>query len=83
MDVYAVTLQMEHILSSSPFAEISILGDFNVHHHLWLSSPFTDQPGEQAYVFSILNDLEQLVQHPTHIPDHLGEFQYTRPFPHK
>ena len=64
---------MEHILSTSPFAEISILGDFNVHHHLWLSSPSTDQPGEQAYVFSILNDLEQLVQHPTRIPDRLGE----------
>ncbi|MPC35047.1 Chymotrypsinogen A [Portunus trituberculatus] len=24
--------------------EISILGDFNVHHQLWLSSPFTDHP---------------------------------------
>ena len=68
-----LTLQMEHILSISPFAEISILGDFNVHHHLWLSSPFTDQPGEQAYVFSVLNDLEQLVQHPTRIPDRLGD----------
>ncbi|XP_063845367.1 uncharacterized protein LOC135091555 [Scylla paramamosain] len=53
--------------------EISILGDFNVHHQLWLSSPFTDHPGELAYNFAILHDLEQLVQHPTRIPDCLGD----------
>ena len=68
-----LTSKVEHILSHSPFSEISILGDFNVHHHLWLSSSFTDLPGEQAFNFSILNDLEQLVQHPTHIPDRLGD----------
>ncbi len=28
--------KVEHILTHSPFAEISILGDFNVHHQLWL-----------------------------------------------
>ena len=65
--------QVEHILTHSPFSEITILGDFNVHHQLWLSSSFTDQPGEQAYNFAILNDLEQLVQHPTRIPDRLGD----------
>ena len=65
--------KVEHILTHSPFAEISILGDFNVHHQLWLSSSFTDQPGEQTYNFAILNDLEQLVQHPTRIPDRLGD----------
>ena len=64
---------MEHILSHFPFAEISILGDFNVHHQLWLSSSFTDQPGEQAFNFAILHDLEQLVQHPTRIPDRPGD----------
>ena len=64
---------MEHILTHSPFAEISILGDFNVHHQQWLSSTFTDQPGEQAFNFAILHDLEQLVQHPTRIPDCFGD----------
>ncbi|KAK8380763.1 hypothetical protein O3P69_008003 [Scylla paramamosain] len=49
--------------------EISILGDFNVH----LSSLFTDHPGELAFNFAILHDLEQLVQHPTHIPDRLED----------
>ncbi|MPC77334.1 hypothetical protein E2C01_071786 [Portunus trituberculatus] len=47
--------------------------DFNVHHQLWLSSPSTDQPGELAFNFAILHDLEQLVQHPTCIPDRLGD----------
>ena len=68
-----LTSKVEHILSISPFSEITILGDFNVHHRDWLSSPFTDQPGELALTFSILNDLEQLVQHPTRIPDRLGD----------
>ncbi|MPC67112.1 hypothetical protein E2C01_061278 [Portunus trituberculatus] len=57
----------------STLTEISILGDFNVHHHLWLSSPFIDHPGEPAFNFAILHDLEQLVQHPTRIPDSLGD----------
>ncbi|MPC37398.1 hypothetical protein E2C01_030873 [Portunus trituberculatus] len=52
-------------------SEISILGDFNVHHEFWLSSPFTDHPGELAFIFSILHDLEQLVQHPACFPDRL------------
>ncbi len=64
---------MEHIWTHSPFSEITILGDFNVHHQLWFSPSFTDQPGEQAYNFAILNDLEQLVQHSTRIPDRLGD----------
>ena len=68
-----LTSQVEHITSRFPKAEISILGDFNVHHQTWLSSNVTDQPGEQAYDFSILNGLEQLVQLPTRIPDRLGD----------
>ncbi|MPC40368.1 Collagen alpha-1(XIV) chain [Portunus trituberculatus] len=53
--------------------KISILGDFNVHHQLWLSPPFIDHPGELTFNFTILHDLEQLMQHPTHIPDCLGD----------
>ena len=68
-----LTSKMEHILNHFPFAEISILGDFNVHHQLWLSSSFTDHPGEQAFNFATLNDLDQLVKHPTRIPDRLGD----------
>ncbi|MPC28844.1 hypothetical protein E2C01_022055 [Portunus trituberculatus] len=53
-------------------SRIFIIGDFNVQPQLWLSSPFTDNPDELTLNFDILHDLEQLVQHPTLIPDHLG-----------
>ncbi|KAG0713033.1 hypothetical protein GWK47_017127 [Chionoecetes opilio] len=55
-----LTSKVEHISSHFSLAEISILRDFNVHHQ-----HFTDQPVEFAYRCSILQDLEQLVQHPT------------------
>ncbi|MPC30347.1 hypothetical protein E2C01_023609 [Portunus trituberculatus] len=67
-----LTRKVEHILSLYPFTEISILGDFNVHQ-LWFSSPFTEHPGELDFNFAVLHDLEQLVQHPTRIPDRLGD----------
>ncbi|KAL7636546.1 UNVERIFIED_CONTAM: hypothetical protein RMT77_013321 [Armadillidium vulgare] len=65
--------KIEHILSSSPFSEIIVLGDFNVHHRQWLSYSSHDPAGELAYNFSIQNNLEQLVQLPTRIPDRLGD----------
>ncbi|MPC25629.1 hypothetical protein E2C01_018751 [Portunus trituberculatus] len=58
--------QKKVLLFSS--GEISILRDFNVHHQLQLSSPFTDHPGELAFNFVIPHDREQLVQHPTRSP---------------
>ncbi len=45
--------KVEHILTHSPLAEIFILGDFNVHHLLWLYFFFTDKPAEQAWLSSI------------------------------
>ncbi|MPC58619.1 hypothetical protein E2C01_052626 [Portunus trituberculatus] len=44
-----------------------------VHHQLWLSSPFTDHPGELTFNSAILHDLQQLVQHPTRIRDRPGD----------
>src|ERR1051325_1288400 len=63
--------KIEHILSSSPFSEIIILGDFNVHHRQWFSSSSHDPAGELAINFSIQNNLEQLVHLPNRIPDAL------------
>ncbi|MPC57876.1 hypothetical protein E2C01_051866 [Portunus trituberculatus] len=40
---------------------------------LWLSSSFIGHPGKLAFNFAILHDLEQLVQHPTRVPDQLGD----------
>ena len=46
-----------------------VFGDFNVHHKDWLTySGETDRPGELSYSFSISNDLNQMVNFPTHIP---------------
>ena len=39
-------------------------------------SLFTDHPGELAFNLTTLHDLELLVQHPTRIPDRLGDELY-------
>src|SRR5678816_3483351 len=63
------------VTSSHPNAEVLYLVDFNVHHHTeWLGSSHTDTGGEEAKTFSILNDLEQLIKEPTHIPDRPNQF---------
>ena len=47
-----------------------VFGDFNVHHNDWLTySGGSDRPGELCYNFYILNDLTQMVNFPTWIPD--------------
>ena len=47
-----------------------IFGDFTVDHKDWLTySSGTDQPGELCYNFSLSNDLTQMVDFPTRIPD--------------
>ena len=47
-----------------------VFGDFNVHHKDWLTySGGTDRSGELCYNFSISNDLTQMVNFPTRIPD--------------
>ena len=59
----------ETLLSSHPHAEILYAGDFNVHHKEWLGSTVSDAGGVEAYSFSLLNDLEQIIKHPTRVPD--------------
>ena len=47
-----------------------MFGDFNVHHEDWLTySGGNDQPGELCYNFSMSNDLTQIVNFTTQIPD--------------
>ena len=47
-----------------------VFGDFNIHHKDWLThSGGTDRPGELCYNFSISNDLTQIVNFPTQVPD--------------
>ena len=47
-----------------------VFRNFNVHHKDWLTySGGTDRSGELCYNFSISNDLTQMVNFPTRIPD--------------
>ena len=47
-----------------------VFGDFNVHHKDCLTySGGTDRSGELCYNFSISNDVTQMVNFPTWIPD--------------
>ena len=53
----------------NPSAYVFVFGDFNVYHKDWLTYyGGTDQPDELCY-FSIANDLTQMVNFPTRIPD--------------
>ena len=66
----SISSNTDEVLSINPSANIFVFGDFNVHHKDWLTySGGTDRPGELCYNFSISNDLIQMVNFPTRIPD--------------
>ena len=66
----SVSSNIDEVLSVNPSANVFVFGDFNVHHKDWLTySGGTDRPGELCYNFSISNDLTQIVNFPTRIPD--------------
>ena len=67
---YSVSSNIDDVLLINPYANVFVFGDFNVHHKDRLTySGGTDQPGELCYKFSISNDLTQMVNFPTRIPD--------------
>ena len=66
----SISSNIDEVLSINPSANVFVFGDFNVHHKDWLTySGGTDRPGELCYNFSISNDLTQMVNFPTQIPD--------------
>ena len=66
----SVSSNIGEVLSINPSANVFVFRDFNVHHKDWLTySSGTDRPGELCYNFSISNDLTQMVNFPTRIPD--------------
>ena len=66
----SISYNIDEVLSINPFANVFVFRDFNVHHKDWLTnSGGTDRPGELCYNFSISNDLTQMVNFPTQIPD--------------
>ena len=67
---YSISSNIDEVLSINPSANVFVFGDFNVHHKDWLTySGGTDRSGELCYNFSISNDLTQIVNFPTRIPD--------------
>ena len=66
-DVISSTI--DEVLSINPSA-VFVFGGFNIYHMDWLTySGGIDRPGELCYNFSISNDLTQMVNFPTRIPD--------------
>ena len=65
----SISSNIDEVLSLNPCA-VFVFGDFNDRHKDWLTySSGTDRPGELCYNFSISNDLTQIVNFPTWIPD--------------
>ena len=66
----SISSNIDEVISINPSANVFVFGDFNVHHKDWLTySGGTDRSGELCYNFSISNDLTQVVNFPTRIPD--------------
>ena len=65
-----ISSNINEVLSINPSANVFVFGNFNIHHKDWLTySGETDGAGELCYNFSISNDLTQMVNFPTRIPD--------------
>ena len=66
----SISSSVDEVLSINPSANVFFFGDFNLHHKDWLiCSGGTDRPGERCYDFAISNDLTQMVNVPTRIPE--------------
>ena len=66
----SISSNIDEVLLINPSANVYVFGDFNVHHKDWLTySGGTDRLGELCYNFSISNDLTQMDNFPTCIPD--------------
>ena len=60
---------IDEVLSIN-LSAVFAFGGFTIHHNDWFTySGGTEQPGELCYNFSISNDLTQMVNFPTWIPD--------------
>ena len=70
-DSVSANINVDEVLLMKPSANVFVFGDFNVHHKDWLTySSGTDTPGEPYYKFLISNNLTQMVNFPTWIPDY-------------
>ena len=66
----SISSNIDEVLSINPSANVFFFGNFNVYYKDWLTySGGTDRPGELCYNFSISNDLTQMINFRTWIPD--------------
>ena len=66
----SISSKIDKVLSVSPCAKVFVFADFSAYYKDWLTySGGTDRPGELCYNFSISNDLTQMVNFSTRIPD--------------
>ena len=66
----SISSNINEVLSINPSANVFVFGDCNVQHKDWLTySGGIDRPGELCYNFSMSNDLTQMVNFPTRIPE--------------
>ena len=66
----SISSNIDEVFSINSSANMLLPVDFNIHHKDWLIySGGTDTSGELCYNFSISNDLIQMVNFPTRIPD--------------
>ena len=66
----SISSNIDQVLLINPSANVFTFGDCNIHHKDWLTySGGTDRSGELCYNCSISNDLGQIVDFPTRIPD--------------
>ena len=66
----SISSNIDEVLSINPSTNVFVFGDSNIHHKHWLIySGGTDRSGELCYDFSISNNLTQMVDFPTRIPD--------------
>ena len=66
----SISCNLDEVLSINTSAIVFVFADFNINHKDWLTySGGTDRPGELCCNFPISNDLTQMVNFPTCIPD--------------
>ena len=67
----SISSHINEVLSINPSANVFVFGDFNIHHKDWLTySGGTDRSGELCYNLFISNNLTQMANFPTRIPDY-------------
>ena len=74
MVFYSFSSNIDEVLLINPSANVFFFGDFIIHHKGWLTYlGGTDRSGELYYNFSNSNDLSQMVNFPTLIPNWFSE----------